>query len=456
MDVLIKSNTICSQITAEENENDFYQTIAKIIADIQTSDTVTVTCALGDARYQITPRSGTFFVREEYNRIHFSDKGTYPSVYLICVNADKNNYKFYQLDQKGDDVVATYGRIGVAAGEMFGERTYTYPSRMFWIKYHEKLAKGYQDKSKMYLAQTEEKKTEKKTENTISSQLYEKLARCSRQIIESSCINSIVTEKMVKESKKILKALYQRKTVKGFNSKLLELLTVSPRKVRDVKMLLAKDVSDFPKIIDREENLICAMEGIAGKQTNKTGFEKMGIEVYLATEKQKGQVLAKLTPNLAGKVKNIYRIINQKQKDRFDAYLKNNNISNVKQFWHGSRNENWLSIMNSGLSLRPNAVITGKMFGNGIYFAPSCEKSWNYTSYHGSYWAKGTSNTAFMGLYATAYGSPLDVFCAHSYSQSTLQGKDCVHAHAGVQLRNDEIVFYSEDAMVLNYIVEFE
>ena len=33
---------------------------------------------------------------------------------------------------------------------------------------------------------------------------------------------------------------------------------------------------------------------------------------------------------------------------------------------------------------------------------------------------------------------------------------DCLHAHAGVSLQNDEIIFYHEDAMVLNYIVEFE
>lgn len=33
---------------------------------------------------------------------------------------------------------------------------------------------------------------------------------------------------------------------------------------------------------------------------------------------------------------------------------------------------------------------------------------------------------------------------------------DCVHAHAGTALRNDEIIFFDENAMVLNYIVEFQ
>ena len=68
--------------------------------------------------------------------------------------------------------------------------------------------------------------------------------------------------------------------------------------------------------------------------------------------------------------------------------------------------EQFGSIIRQGLLLNPNAVITGKMFGNGIYFAPSARKSFGYTSCSGSYWARGNDNTGFMGLYATAYGDP--------------------------------------------------
>ena len=89
------------------------------------------------------------------------------------------------------------------------------------------------------------------------------------------------------------------------------------------------------------------------------------------------------------------------------------------------------------------------------YFAPKATKSWNYTSYHNTYWARGNSDTAFMGLYATAYGNPLDCTCAHHYIKAELGDKNCVHAHAGTQLRNDEIIFYDEAAVLLQYIVEF-
>ena len=191
----------------------------------------------------------------------------------------------------------------------------------------------------------------------------------------------------------------------------------------------------------------------AASEMQEAGFR--GVEVFIATDKQKQQVMDRLSPQLHGKVKQVYRIIPKKQQERFNAYVEKNRIKKVMQLWHGSKNENWLSIIENALKLRPDAVITGKMFGDGIYFAPSSMKSWNYTSYRGTTWARGNSNKGFMGLYATAYGEPLDVHTSGRYSQATLGGKNCVHAHAGSVLLNDEIVFYNEDAIVLNYIVEF-
>lgn len=138
-------------------------------------------------------------------------------------------------------------------------------------------------------------------------------------------------------------------------------------------------------------------------------------------------------------------------------------ISKTKLLWHGSRNENWWSIINTGLVLRPtNAVITGKMFGFGIYYAPKARKSLGYTSLSGSYWARGNSNSAFMALMDVAYGKPYDV---HSFDskyydfnyerlQKTCPGANCLHAHAGSMLRNDEIIVYKEDQCTIKYLVE--
>ena len=56
-----------------------------------------------------------------------------------------------------------------------------------------------------------------------------------------------------------------------------------------------------------------------------------------------------------------------------------NNLGNVQLLWHGSRVVNFLSILSQGLKINPNnAVRTGSMFGNGVYFANSATKSAQY------------------------------------------------------------------------------
>ena len=85
-------------------------------------------------------------------------------------------------------------------------------------------------------------------------------------------------------------------------------------------------------------------------------------------------------------------------------------------------------------------------------------KSWGYTSYSGSHWASGSSDHAYMGLYAVAYGKPYDVYSwSHEdYKKSVENGPyNSLHAHAGQSLRNDEIIVYREEAVLLNYIVQF-
>lgn len=482
MNLKISWNEDEKEVDVQETESDIFKAIGEILPDIAVPNSIYVSCALGDAEFHVGKR-GTFtkngvkmpsmYVTENYNYIRGYQSSTYEEAYLTCINPESNNYKFYHLKPSYSGIGATYGRIGSKPGEAFGvtDLQNPYPTYMYWIRYYEKLSKGYTDQSDIYLSKTatpKKSKTKKKDEKTaapvnpISAELYAKLKAFAKHVVETTFVDAKVTEKQLKLSKKLFKELGQRKTLKGFNNKLMELLTVSPRKCRYVTDFLATSEKDFAEIIDREETLIAAMEAlVSGDEVAiaklEESFDALGIEVYEATDKQKEQVLSKLSDNLKPKVKKVYRVINKEHKKRFDKYLEKNGIKTVKQLWHGSRNENWFSILQNGLQLNPNAIITGKMFGQGIYFAPSSMKSWNYTSFRNTYWAKGNSDTAFMGLYATAYGKPHDVTCAQSFTQRQLQGlgKNCVHAHAGTQLLNDEIIYYSEEAMVLNYIVEF-
>ena len=421
----------------------------------------------------------SMYVTETKNSITGLKASSYKPAYLTCINPESNQYKFYHLKPGPSGIDATYGRIGSRQGDLFGDRSLKqpYPAHMYWIRYYEKLSKGYVDQTDIYLSESKPEKAAGTPEavqapSGPSEELYSILMRYARNVVRKNLVSEHVTAAQVKEARRIYTELCKKVQVKAFNRWLMKLIVLSPRRIggKDeggVQILLAQSKDDFRRIILREENLLVAMETVAGATGTRNvtassdSFEQYGIDVYLATPEQTDKVVSKLSDQLKPLVKTVYRVVPRAQKARFDDYVKSRGIKKVKELWHGSKNENWLSIIVNSLQLNPNAQITGKMFGQGIYFAPSSMKSWGYTSFHGTRWAGGSQDTAFMGVYATAYGKPY-------HPDSTIHGSwidkkfveskncDCLHAQAGrTGLYNDEIVYYDESAVCLNYIVEF-
>ena len=283
-----------------------------------------------------------------------------------------------------------------------------------------------------------------------------------------------VTHAMVDEAQNILNELPQITNLSEFNDKLLKLFSVIPRKMSNVRYYLADKTEDFAKVIQREQDLLDIMKGqVVEKQVvedapqdtpinDKTILEQLGLEFEECTPDDIARIKATLG-SCASQFHKAWVVKNMKTQKRFDDFVKDNNIKDVRLLFHGSRNENWWSIIQSGLLLRPtNAVITGKMFGYGIYYAPKARKSLGYTSLSGSYWARGNSNSGFMALMNVAYGKPFDVYSFNSeynsFTYDKLQkycpGANCLHAHEGSMLRNDEIIVYKEDQCTIKYLVE--
>lgn len=459
------------------NVKSFWQNVAKNLLEAEVPNHWEISSPNGSATIEIVKR-GTFTVKGEtkpspfVTMPHNSTSGLkdtpMPSVFLSCVNPEngkKGSCKGYSMTQLPD------GRIDCVYGDLhdmtIGKgRHVSEPiaKELFYLRYYEKLAKGYADESKVYLGKSVTRGASAFARDA-SGLLYERLYSYSHNAVKSVCSDIAVTREMAKKARQIWNKLGTYKTVKAFNRHLTELIRISPRlrnpMTDDVADFYAKDKSDFPRILQFEENLILAMEGMVGAdKTSKNGksFADFGIEVYLANDAQKKEVMDILgTSQLVSKVKAIYRIKPLAQEKKMLEYCRKHHITAKKKLWHGSRNENWGSILINSLQLNPNAAITGKMFGKGIYFAPSPSKSFGYTSYHGSYWAGGHSSTAFMGIFAVAYGNPLMVTSSGDYASQIRNGSyDCVCATtANTGLRNDEIVFYDEAAVCLNYLVEF-
>lgn len=392
------------------------------------------------------------------------------------VTASANNNKVYKMTPHGDTWTAEYGRIGA------GMQKRIYSMSQWNSKYSEKIKKGYVDQSDLIedLIQVEKPKSSeyKDIENKVIAEIVERLQQMARKAISENYTISAnkVTQAMIDEAQNVLTSLLTIQDITEFNDALLKLFTVIPRKMGNVSSYLVHSSEDIAKIIQREQDLLDVMAGqVVQKQiaeevsdntpkSDKTILEQLG----LIFEECSNDDIAKIKTALGScsdKFHKAWRVTNLKTQNRFDDFIKENNITNTKLLFHGSRNENWWSIINAGLVLKPtNAVITGKMFGYGIYYAPNARKSLGYTSLSGSYWARGSSNSGFMALMDVAYGKPYDVHSFDSkyynFDYNSLQkacpGANCLHAHEGSMLRNDEIIVYKEDQCTIKYLIELK
>ncbi len=392
------------------------------------------------------------------------------------VTAGNNHNKYYKMVPKGSSFEVEYGRVGA------GSQTRSYPMGLWNRKYNEKIAKGYVDRTDLMLDLIQREKPKVaggycEIENCVIAEIVERLqAMATKAVQDNYTISSNhVTMAMVDKAQEVLESLLTCDTVESFNNTLLELYGVIPRKMSNVSSYLAVSRDSFGKIIEREQDLLDVMKGqvyvppvVKQEDSNQepdtqTILEAKGL-VFEEVDEADITKIKSCLGSCADKFHRAWRVRNQHTQRNFDALVASENIK-TKLLWHGSRNENWWSIINQGLVLKhTNAVITGKMFGYGIYFATKARKSLGYTSLSGSYWARGSSASAFMGLYEVAYGTPFDVYSfEHRFSslnydglQKLKPGAHCLHAHEGTMLRNDEIIVYKEAQTTIKYLVELK
>lgn len=400
--------------------------------------------------------------------------------YLVMVTSNANNNKFYKMTQVGesDSFMVDYGRIGNTSSQ-----SCSYSMSQWNKKYNEKVRKGYVDQTRLYAKEMIKVNTTgfKPIENPSISAIVYRLQVMAKETIDTNytVASTSVTQAMIKEAQGLIDGLslfLNGMSLDEFNKRLLELFTVIPRKMHSVSSYLASRVPDFDRIIQREQDLLDVMAGQVNQNDaeeeeiedvadgdSKTILEAMGIE-FENVDKDDIIKIKDAMSDTSGKFVAAWRVKNLRTQGKFDKFVADNNVKDIKLLFHGSRNENFWSIINNGLMIRPaNAIRTGSMFGNGIYFAPRARKSLGYTSLENSYWARGNSKTGFMLLNEVAYGVSYDVYDFESrlgsFNYKMLQqaknGAHCLHAHASQgMLRNDEIVVYKEDQVTVKYLIE--
>lgn len=412
-------------------------------------------------------------------------------VYLTMVT-DANNNKYYNLFPNGDGTFTVkYGRIG---GH---ESTTSYPMSKWNSQINSKLKKGYKDNSDLMQDIIEDSKVEEKDNNgqdefsviknnsvrTIIKRLFD----YANKVVQASyrVSSTVVTQAMLDAAQEQIDYLaknYATLSVKEFNNKLLELFNTIPRKMAYVPDYLTGNKDEFLKVIDREQDTLDSMRGMVYKRVDKSVatqgnaisddavsiLDKMGITMEDATDEDVARI-KKLMGDAAGKFYKAWRVTNKATEEAYQKYIKDNNIGNIKLLCHGSKNPNWLSILRTGLKIRPAGVATtGNMFGFGCYWSNTekwhgVAKSINYTSLNGSYWARGTDSSGFIAFFDVAIGDSLDVYSFDSkyYNfdlkklQQTKPNAWSLFAHGGTNmLQNDEIIVYNDKQCTVRYLVE--
>lgn len=395
-------------------------------------------------------------------------------VKLIMVT-DINNNKYYNMFEQADGTFKVeYGRVDSTVQHA------SYSMRDWDKKYREKTNKGYKDITHLY-EEVDTTSAATVDETFISNdnfvkQLIEDLQRYANNTVKENYKVSTknVTQKMIDEAQTIIdeiaKVYNSKYTKEDLNKLLLKLFTVIPRKMGHVQDYLVSDGDSkerVAKIIDSEQSILDSLAGQVLIQEpvkeNKNNDKKvgildtMGISVTHVDDVNIIAKVKKLMGDSSDRFSRLFEVTNFETEKRYKTV----NIENEELLWHGSRNENWISLFQKGLLIRPSGVATvGAMFGLGIYFANKARKSIGYTSLNGSYWVSGSSKTAYLALFSVNLGKKKEVrkhsSDCYNYNEKTINPYNSVYAMGGVDLRNDEFIIYNINRSTIKYLVEIK
>lgn len=425
-----------------------------------------------------TPADLTPAMKERASRVAF----------LVCVSdsaegAASGHNKYYNLYEIDGDTWAEFGRVDSTMTVEF-----EFGSRHFDAKLREKTSpkKGKSQYTDVTHLKAGVKTVQVKgkggqftaiTEPNVA-RVMDALMAASRKIVQTNYKVAVeaVTQVMMDEAQAVLDELAQlakrQASVTEMNRRLLQLYTILPRKMNKVEDYLIKQLPDVQRFLASEQSILDSMAGqVVTTQAQSRGagtiLEALGITVEPTTTEQHQALLNRMSEALT-KVQwtnEIYGITgswivtNAKTQAALKGHVAGRPNQATMLLWHGSRNENWLSILEAGLLIKPaGAHTTGSRFGDGVYHSDTARKSIGYTSIDGSYWASGSSSRAFMGLYEVHTGQEKIVtsgnsgLCARSIApaDSVFVPKDPPYQY------NTERITYSTAQSTIRFLLEIQ
>ncbi|MFF2532407.1 WGR domain-containing protein [Brevibacillus sp. NPDC058079] len=223
-------------------------------------------------------------------------------------------------------------------------------------------------------------------------------------------------------------------------------------------------IDDYVKLNDRKDLLGVMSSVVQAQNTLEKNLEEkyasLNIQLKaLSSRSKEYKRLSDYVQNSRGhnhhfgfEIKEIFEVVNMVNHDQFNPYK-----VETMELFHGSRNENILSIMQSGLKIKPkSAVHTGSMFGAGVYLADSSSKSAQYC------WGWGSnsgvaSEENYLFVCEAATGKIKEYTSAQPHLVSAPRPYNSVKgAKSPGGLVHNEYIVYRDNQVKIKYIIEFK
>ena len=372
---------------------------------------------------------------------------------LVMVS-DANNNKWYRMtDLDNSTFKVEYGRVGGSTA------TEVYPIHKWNSKYKEKLKKGYRDVSDLKI---ESKSGEYSFKGKGVNHFFSTFSRYTKDSVKGNYTIAVgsVTKAMLDEAQGILNHLIGLSDVEKFNRYLLELYTVLPRKMSNVKDYLVRDDKGLDKLIAKEQDVLDSLSSSVVTNVVETGQvfeESFGIEMEEVDCPQSIRDLVSKTKSHGADIYKVFKVEHKVGQDKFNNWLNLQDNKSVELLFHGTRNPNVFSILKSGLLIRPtNAVsFAGANYGNGCYHSKHYQKSLGYTGYDTDkiFFIQSVhmgNPYTYNGWYRDGKGLSTNEM---NYPNLKKLGYDSVLVLPGDGLQNSEFVVYTPEQTVTSFIL---
>ncbi|MFT4758060.1 MAG: poly [ADP-ribose] polymerase [Paraglaciecola sp.] len=238
--------------------------------------------------------------------------------------------------------------------------TATYPMAQWDKKFREKTRKSYKDQTHLFATRTSVAEFAT-IDNALIRDLMDDLLRFARQSIFTNynASSEEVTQKQVEQAQHKLNLLVSKVVLKvdaaAFNRDLIELYSIIPRKIRQVKDHLIEapqNTSDLEIIenkLAKEQATLDVMRGqveqtdSSEETTPQTLLDAFGLQIQSVENAKLIKNIKKMMGDDADKFKQAYHVVNLRSQQHFNHRVNDSTNPKTELFWHRSRNENWSS-----------------------------------------------------------------------------------------------------------------